>query len=330
LFASAKMLFYGYSLSDGYLNELRSETLAMLQPRGKEPIVTAYHLNRWDREKSSATTRAELEYKRRHEGLCVIPVRDSFQKPFRALIEATSSQCRFARTFFGKRILAFERPHSYVLPRSGFEESALTLCALAYAPSSAAGGCDGDGDNGNVSCTAQCPSPTKRRRLRPDGPATNRNSFRAATARFLRARNDYNAILSALGPERARPRQVLPLPDRGAICITFNSDDFSAAAAELTAWDAILVADDCIDVLCKLRASQPGLRFPAIGYNARVSAADKKATSRGLSPDAAEALLEKRARTRGLGLVDYAPDRDKSVFAALHELLSREHADHQQ
>jgi hypothetical protein len=60
-----------------------------------------------------------------------------------------------------------------------------------------------------------------------------------------------------------------------------------------------------------------------------VSAADKKATSPGISPEAAETLLEKRARMRGLGLVDYVPDRDKSVFATLHELLSRESADHQ-
>jgi hypothetical protein len=143
----------------------------------------------------------------------------------------------------------------------------------------------------------------------------------------LRARNDYNAVLSALGPKlapRARPRQVLPLPDRGAICITFSAEEFAAAAAELKAWDAILVADgDCSDELCKLRVSHPRLRFPAIGYDARVSAADKKATSPGLSPEAAEALLEKRARMRGLGLVDYVPDRDESVFATLHELFER-------
>ena len=263
------------SLSDAYLNELRSEALAMLQPPRRpggaaaDPIVLAYHLDFFTDDRSALATRAELEYKRAHEGLCVIPVRGegaAALAPLRALVEATSAPRRFSQAFHGRRILAFEEPYAAALPRSGFEESALTLCALAYAPS--------------LPTTATAVDASSK--------------FRVAMASFLRVRNDYNARLKGRACERAgryelppgerpiRPRQTLPLPDGGTICIAFSMADFASAAADLSAersWDALLVADSCVPKLLEhRRTSVSGFhtRCAWLCYNPLMSAADVK------------------------------------------------------
>jgi hypothetical protein len=109
ILATRTVLYLGFSFTDAYLSELRSEVLSLLDFRdGSAPVAYAV----------VADAPNELrEFYGRHEGIAVLGYgsegkRDfsGFDRWLEAIVEATSPRRRFARLFAGQRVLWLD-PH---------------------------------------------------------------------------------------------------------------------------------------------------------------------------------------------------------------------------
>lgn len=104
IFATAAVLYLGFSFTDAYLNELRSEILALLEHQGGDrPIAYAVVNDVPD---------DEVAYLRRHEGIEVLTYDSSngtdysgFDGYLRSLYEQTNPRLALGRYLEGKRIL---------------------------------------------------------------------------------------------------------------------------------------------------------------------------------------------------------------------------------
>jgi hypothetical protein len=168
-----------------------------------------------------------MDYDLSHLGLCRIPTTDPTQE-LRKLVERASPRVLYASAFRSRRVLVLGGLYTKALPRSGFEEVALALAALAYAavPEGASFG---------------------ETEARKAGEA----QFKEAELLFREKRDDYNGLLAALqrfapaGEQRppsltSRPFQQLPLPGDGEIRICFTLQDTLEALSEQATWDALL------------------------------------------------------------------------------------------
>ncbi|MFV8755374.1 SIR2 family NAD-dependent protein deacylase [Nannocystaceae bacterium ST9] len=107
--ATRTVLYLGFSFTDAYLSELRSEVLSLLDFRAGSPPV-AYAV--------VADAPLELrEFYARHEGIAVLDYssmnkRDfsGFDRWLETIVDATSPRRRFARLFAGQRVLWLD-PH---------------------------------------------------------------------------------------------------------------------------------------------------------------------------------------------------------------------------
>lgn len=102
--ASTTVLYMGFSFSDAYLNELRSEILALLDHQGGD-VPVAYAI-------MNDPTEAEIEYSRRHEGIEILPVEtkggddySQFDRYLENLYEATNPKQRLARLVSRRKIV---------------------------------------------------------------------------------------------------------------------------------------------------------------------------------------------------------------------------------
>lgn len=104
VFATTTVLYLGFSFTDEYLNELRSEILALLDYRGgDEPI--AYAL-------VNDVPEARADFLQAHDGLCTLTYESQggrdftlFDRWLEALHEASSPVRRLGRLLAGKRLL---------------------------------------------------------------------------------------------------------------------------------------------------------------------------------------------------------------------------------
>jgi hypothetical protein len=298
LTATSRFLFFGYSLSDAYFNELRSEVFAMLASGAlsKESPRLGYHLQFWPggAAETPEALRVDMDFRGTHEGLLTLPTgpRTAFATPqilLRELVRRASPQAHFARSFFGRRILAFELPHACAAERdASFEETALALHALAFAVP----GLDGE------------PPQAELRRV--------------AQLRFRRARDDFDALCAALHvlepdtflPPLSRPPQSLQLPGGGEVRISFDTQCFCDAACS-ESWDVLLVHSRAED---------------AEGPAGALARARKETMDCGRESAPALAFGNAidgrlRARFRARGFVDCV-DSGESIVSALHSLLS--------
>jgi CheY-like chemotaxis protein len=102
--ATTTVLYLGFSFTDAYLNELRSEILALLDYRGGDVPVAYAVLNDVDP--------AEADYLRAHEGVEVLPYDSAggtdfsgFDDYLRSIHHATSPKYLLGRLLAGKRLL---------------------------------------------------------------------------------------------------------------------------------------------------------------------------------------------------------------------------------
>lgn len=109
ILATRTVLYLGFSFTDAYLSELRSEVLSLLDFRdGSAPVAYAV----------VADAATELrEFYGRHEGIAVLDYGSANKKDFsgfdrwlEAIVDATSPRRRFARLFAGQRVLWLD-PH---------------------------------------------------------------------------------------------------------------------------------------------------------------------------------------------------------------------------
>ena len=282
LSASTRYLFLGYSLSDSYFVEILQETLSLLkvetkdEKRGgflgdKEALQGATRLGYVfsfcpPSDPQAEATLSSLEYDLTHLGLCRIPTTDP-NLELRKLVEQVSPRVLYASAFRGRRVLVYEGLYARALPRSGFEEAALALAALAYA-AVAQGATFGETE------------------ARKAGEA----QFKEAELLFREKRDDYNGLLAALqrfGGERppltSRPFQQLPLPGDGEIRVCFTLHDALEALGEPASWDALLCDWD----LVRSAAEAAARPFSPVGRGA--AAREAAAPPSALSP-----LLAKR------------------------------------
>jgi hypothetical protein len=106
-FATTTVLFLGSSLSDEYLNEVRSEVLALV---GHDPVIAYAVIH------AAKVSPGEAEYLRDHEGLQVLRYGDpetpgdhrGFDALLAALHQATNFYERVGRKLAGMRILWFD------------------------------------------------------------------------------------------------------------------------------------------------------------------------------------------------------------------------------
>jgi hypothetical protein len=237
--------------------------------------------------KSDEDVLSDMMYARRHEGVCILPIRSSAASAgcewttfLRKLVRATSQHQRFAMSLVDKRIICLERPYARHNARTGFEECAYALFVLAHAALPA-----------------------------------HSSVFDDDARMFKRRRDDYDAVIAALGRPAARCRQKLRLPGRGKIVVTFNVEDLLKCAGDGSTWDLLLVAweveTEC-NALDHLRTNSRCF-MPALAYlqsNAcppppsplSSQAADKAAA-------AAAAALQKKARARGYW--DFCEDSER-------------------
>ena len=104
IFATTAVLYLGFSFTDAYLNELRSEILALLEHQGADRPI-AYAL-------VNDVPDDEVAYLRRHEGIEVLTYDSSqgqdytgFDHILRTLYESTNPRLALGRYLEGKRIL---------------------------------------------------------------------------------------------------------------------------------------------------------------------------------------------------------------------------------
>jgi CheY-like chemotaxis protein len=109
ILATRTVLYLGFSFTDAYLSELRSEVLSLLDFRdGSLPVAYAV----------VADAPSELcEFYGRHEGIAVLGYSSKGKRDFsgfdrwlEAIVDATSPRRRFARSFAGQRVLWLD-PH---------------------------------------------------------------------------------------------------------------------------------------------------------------------------------------------------------------------------
>ncbi len=280
MFASSRVLFYGYSRSDSYMNDLRDEVMTMLEHGhrpGEDTVapVLGYHIEDV-KEQSDDDVLAMMQYSRRHEGLCVLPIRSTSLSPrcqwtafLRKLVHATSEQQRFAMSLTGRRILCLEQPYFQAAARSGFEECAYALFVLAHAATSPSG--------------SRSPSPHQ---FQNPKPLIILNSIFDADAReFKRRRDDYNAVIAALGRSASRnaptplnqntipvtnaagSNQALRLPGDGLIVVTFTTEALVEKAGDGSKWDLLVVGwevEEASNVLAMLRTAR--CLIPALAH----------------------------------------------------------------
>jgi hypothetical protein len=99
--ATTTVLYLGFSFTDAYLDELRSEILALLEHRGTDKPIAYALLNATD---------AEVSYARRHEGIHVLPYSSAndfqdFDNYLEAIHRDTNPQIRLGELMAGARIL---------------------------------------------------------------------------------------------------------------------------------------------------------------------------------------------------------------------------------
>ena len=287
VFASSRVLFYGYSSSDSYLNDLRDQVMTMLEagqrPREDTPApVLGYHIEDV-KDACDDDVLQMMLYSRKNEGLCVLPLRSAASSVgckwtsfLRKLVHSTSEQQRFAMSLASRRILCIERPYAQAARRSGFEESAYSLFMLAHAAMS---------------------------------PSGVDSTFDDDALEFKKRRDDYNAMLSALGRPCARPCQKLRLPGKGKIVVTFSMDDLLSKCGDGLKWDLLMVAWDVeleLGVLQQLRSAANCL-IPAVAYeHLRVTDAQQPQVQAGSNmPRSA------RHQARSRGFWDFCENEEK-------------------
>lgn len=100
--STTTVLYLGFSFEDAYLNELRSEVLAMLAPGEKSPLAYAVADN---------VPRPTVDLFRKHEGIAILPYRatdndfSGFDRFLEALYRETNPLPRFARLLGSRRLL---------------------------------------------------------------------------------------------------------------------------------------------------------------------------------------------------------------------------------
>jgi hypothetical protein len=320
LTATTRFFFIGYSLSDSYFNELRSEVLAM-RGGGDEPFdCLGYHVTYWkDEETPVDAVRLDVDYKRNHEGLLSLPIgpaaclrevpqaATSTLDLLRLLVREASPQYAFAKSFNSRRVLVLASAEDFG-GANGIEETLLALFSLAWAVrETETGGIDGTiADGGTSSGSGGAGAPQH-----------------SAEEIFRDARNEAGALADALAAAAGasatrftRPSQCLPLPRaradarEGMFFVAFSAADFSSAAARCS-WDAFLLAADASDELPALRSrSAATAAVPALAYWPRKAA-----------PAPASLRAAKRASLRGCGFVDCVEDGE-ALNSALRNLLA--------
>lgn len=120
LFATKTILFIGFSFTDAYINDLRSELLAVLGLDGARRGL--------DYAISADFTPEARRYYEKHEGLVVIPydpkdtAHEGFDERLRELRDATSPEASLMRVLQGRRILWFDpNPDNNVYGRQRLE-----------------------------------------------------------------------------------------------------------------------------------------------------------------------------------------------------------------
>ena len=110
VFSSATVLFIGFSMSDEYIKELVSETLALVLDASKRPCFAVL----------SDKTKTEVEYYRNHDGIGVFAYDTKKYTDFSyvdrfldSLYRNTSFPHLLAKQLSGKRILSIESPHYF-------------------------------------------------------------------------------------------------------------------------------------------------------------------------------------------------------------------------
>ncbi len=293
------MLFYGYSRSDSYMNDLRDEVMTMLEhghrPDEDAPApVLGYHIEDV-KDQSDEDVLAMLQYSRRHEGLCILPIRSSPLSPgcqwtafLRRLVHATSQQQIFAMSLLKKRILCLERPYAQAGSRTGFEECAYALFVLTHAAVS---------------------------------PASSSAIFDSDAREFKRRRDDYNAMLSAAGRPAARSSQKLRLPGKGKIVVTFSVDELLKKAGDGSKWDLLLVGweveEEC-DVMMQLRSAK--CFIPALAHQQFPA---HRPTSTGTTTSAGSSLSSLRHKARARGFWDFC-ENNEAIYSRIQSCFEAE------
>jgi hypothetical protein len=125
---STTVLYLGFSFSDAYLNELRSEVLALLDHRGGDVPVAYAVVN--------DPTLVEIDYSLDHEGIHVLPVDTSGQTDFSGfdaylatIHDRTNPRRILARLMGGRRVhwVGPEHPSLAYLEEAAEEEGAEIL-----------------------------------------------------------------------------------------------------------------------------------------------------------------------------------------------------------
>lgn len=128
VFATSTMLYLGVSFSDTYLNELRSEVLALFQHRkGDAPIAYAV---------VNDIGEGEQRYLLEHEGICVItydtrrdPIHSGFDAILSEIHARTNAHYNLGLRLQGRRVLWVDPHPDYTAPGARFLQRAAEQAA---------------------------------------------------------------------------------------------------------------------------------------------------------------------------------------------------------
>ena len=131
VFATSTVLYLGFSFTDAYLNELRSEVLALLDYHGDDDPIAYALVNDVPQER--------VDFLQRHEGICTLSYETNggrdfggFDRWLEALHEASSPVRRLGRLLAGKRLLWLDpNPDNNLAGREFVQEAAgMGGCAI--------------------------------------------------------------------------------------------------------------------------------------------------------------------------------------------------------
>ena len=207
VFSTCTVLFIGFSMSDEYVKELLSETLALVSDVSSRPCFAVL----------SDKTSTEVEYLRKHDGIQVFAYDTHGYTDFsyvdkflEGLYKNTSFPHQLAAQLYGKRILSIERPLSQS-ENSGFWVIADYLSRLATAAdgstrnklakltSAGSGGSGGGGAAGGLFLAAQPQSGSTRKYSLPGGGVIEVSDDMGVFEERVKAGGSWDAFVSYFG-----------------------------------------------------------------------------------------------------------------------------------
>lgn len=225
LMATSSFFYFGFSFSDEYLENIRSEVLAMLTSSSTSRIpILGYAV-------IADQTQADLQFRARHEGIAVLTYNTGgthnhsrCDEVLTELVEETSMPYRLASSLRGKKILA-------VAHRNFHDLVALRLCKLVWAAEGAGvsprqqgsatsatsasawgGGARGEAGGGGAGAPVQYVD------------AVDDYGFCKQSAEDLAAEKEKDFHTFKQKPLQDRC-VYFPLPNEGTICVVFVTDE---------------------------------------------------------------------------------------------------------